>query len=122
MIGISINKFKIQLSTASGDYGFECEFNSGLNTDIKSDSSASDFVRLIWAYLLSIYIVSSKNSGNHLGLIVFDEPAQHSMGVSSINALLKILSSQQSALQSIVSASFDEDDQVFFWLSKECGI
>lgn len=84
-----------------------------VNTDIKSDSSASDFVRLIWAYLLSIYIVSNKNSGNHLGLIVFDEPAQHSMGVSSINALLKILSSQQSALQSIVSASFDEDDQVF---------
>ena len=84
-----------------------------VNTDIKSDSSASDFVRLIWAYLLSIHLVSNQNNGNHLGLVVFDEPAQHSMGVSSINALLKVMSSQKSSLQCIVSASFDESDQVF---------
>ena len=83
-----------------------------VNTDIKSDSSASDFVRLIWAYLISIYTISNKSQGKHPGLIVFDEPAQHSMGVSSINALLKTLASQKS-LQSIVAASFDESDQVF---------
>lgn len=84
-----------------------------VKTDIKSDSSASDFVRLIWAYLLSIQYVSKKCSGNHLDIIVFDEPAQHSMGVSSINELLKVMSSQKSSLQSIVSASFDENDQIF---------
>lgn len=84
-----------------------------VNTDIKSDSSASDFVRLIWAYLVSIYLVSNQSHGNHMGLIVFDEPAQHSMGVSSINSLLKAMSFQKESLQSIVSASFDESDQVF---------
>jgi len=83
-----------------------------VNTDIKSDSSASDFVRLIWAYLLSIYSVSNSNNGNHPGIIVFDEPAQHSMAVLSVNALLKKLTTQQN-LQSIVAASFDESDRVF---------
>jgi len=83
-----------------------------VNTDIKSDSSASDFVRLIWAYLLSLYIVSNKYNGNHAGLIIFDEPAQHSMGVTSINGLFKV-TSQMPSLQCIIAASFDESDEVF---------
>lgn len=83
-----------------------------VNTDIKSDSSASDFVRLIWAYILSMHMVSNKYSGNHFGIIIFDEPAQHSMGVTSVNELLKSLSIQ-SSLQGIVAASFDESDRVF---------
>lgn len=83
-----------------------------VNTDIKSDSSASDFVRLIWSYLLSLYAVSNKFNGNHVGIVMFDEPAQHSMGVNSMNAMLKNISTQP-GLQSIVAASFDESDEVF---------
>jgi len=83
-----------------------------VNTDIKSDSSASDFVRLIWAYLLSIFSASQELGGNHAGIILLDEPGQHSMGVTSVNALLKTISSQ-SNLQGIVAASFDESDEVF---------
>lgn len=83
-----------------------------VNTDIKSDSSASDFVRLIWAYLLSIFATAEELGGNHPGLILLDEPGQHSMGVTSVNALLKTMSSH-SSLQGIVAASFDESDEVF---------
>jgi hypothetical protein len=83
-----------------------------VNTDIKSDSSASDFVRLIWAYLLSIRVVSNEKNGCHPGLIVFDEPAQHSMAVSSLHEVLKD-SSIQIHQQTIVGASFDESDDVF---------
>jgi ribosome-associated translation inhibitor RaiA len=83
-----------------------------VNTDIKSDSSASDFVRLIWSYLISLYAVSERFNGNHIGIIMFDEPAQHSMGVNSMNAMLKDISKRPS-LQSIVAASFDESDDVF---------
>jgi hypothetical protein len=83
-----------------------------VNTDIKSDSSASDFVRLIWAYVLSIYSVSEELGGNHTGLILLDEPGQHSMGVTSVNALLKTISSQTN-LQGIVAASFAESDEEF---------
>lgn len=83
--------------------------NSASNTDIKSDSSASDFVRLIWSYLIALYKTSAKTGGNHPGLILFDEPAQHSMSTKSVNQLLKTLSTT-TGLQSIIVASFDEND------------
>jgi hypothetical protein len=85
-----------------------------VRTDIKSDSSASDFVRLIWSYLLALHQTSAYRymPGNHPGILLFDEPGQHSMAVDSQRALLKQLSSE-SALQSIVAASFDESEDVF---------
>jgi hypothetical protein len=82
------------------------------STDIKTDSSASDFVRLIWSYLISLYKASANNRGNHLGILLFDEPAQHSMSTKSVNEMLKTLSST-SGLQSIVAASFDENEETF---------
>ena len=82
------------------------------NADIKADSSASDFVRLIWAYLLSIYDTSVDLHGNHPGLIAFDEPGQHSMADTSVNSLFKALNGY-AGLQSIVAASFDENESIF---------
>lgn len=82
------------------------------STDIKSDSSASDFVRLIWAYLITSFKVSSMKNGNHPGVLLFDEPAQHSMGLYSVNAMLAELS-KTDCLQSIVAASFDQSDAAF---------
>ena len=83
-------------------------------TDIKSDSSASDFVRLIWSYLLALHQSSSgpAMNGNHSGLLMLDEPGQHSMAVESQHSLLEQLSSENE-LQSIVAASFDESEDVF---------
>ncbi|MFQ6313597.1 ATP-binding protein [Lysobacter capsici] len=85
-----------------------------IRTDIKSDSSASDFVRLIWSYLVALYQVGTYGEcrGNHIGLLMFDEPGQHSMAEDSQRALLASLSAEP-GLQSIVAASFDESDSVF---------
>jgi hypothetical protein len=85
-----------------------------IRTDIKSDSSASDFVRLIWSYLLALHQTSVLPAmyGNHPGILMLDEPGQHSMAVDSQNALLKQLASE-TGLQSIVAASFDESEEVF---------
>jgi hypothetical protein len=82
--------------------------------DIVHNSSASDFVRLIWSYLLAIYQASSHSTvkGNHPGILLFDEPGQHSMRAESQNALLRELSNTTN-LQSIVAASFDENKSVF---------
>lgn len=82
--------------------------------DIKADSSASDFVRLIWSYLLGLYQTSAhpQTPGNHLGVILFDEPGQHSMRWESQRELLVRLADEKS-LQSIVAASFDESETVF---------
>lgn len=78
----------------------------GKPQNIKHNSSASDFVRSIWAYLISLYEVSSLKNGNHLGLFLFDEPAQHAMTEPSQTALFKKLSKLN--CQSLVFASFED--------------
>ena len=90
------------------------EIRSKVPTSLTADSSASDFVRLIWSYLLALYQASSTRGfeGNHPGLLVMDEPGQHSMRSSSQHALLQLLSGA-TGLQSIVAASFDENESVF---------
>ncbi|MEF3022233.1 hypothetical protein V4D05_13820 [Vibrio mimicus] len=80
--------------------------------DIKADSSASDFVRLIWSYLISICRVSDEQKGNHLGILLFDEPAQHSMSLDSVNKLLKNMADLKN-VQCIVAASFDQSEAAF---------
>ena len=77
----------------------------------RNESSASDFVRLIWAYLIALYQTSSFPDvhGHHLGCILFDEPAQHSMSELSMRALFQKLSGER-GLQSIVAASFDDTE------------
>ena len=59
-----------------------------------------------------MYKVSKLHKGNHPGIILFDEPAQHSMGLHSVNEMLKVLS-KINGLQSIVAASFDQSDATF---------
>jgi hypothetical protein len=128
-----INRFQLNFRANAGSFGYESapirEVEIGkdtlvpclaqmelreIRTDIKSDSSASDFVRLIWSYLLALHQTSSTplSPGNHPGLLMFDEPGQHSMAVDSQHALLKQLASE-TVLQSIVAASFDEAEEVF---------
>lgn len=128
-----INRFQLNFRANAGSFGYESapirEVEIGkdtlvpclaqmelreIRTDIKSDSSASDFVRLIWSYLLALHQTSaaSLSPGNHPGLLMFDEPGQHSMAVDSQHALLKQLAAEKS-LQSIVAASFDEAEEVF---------
>ncbi|QQJ96406.1 AAA family ATPase [Burkholderia ambifaria] len=85
-----------------------------LQKNVKSESSASDFVRLIWAFLLAIYQTSSSRDypGNHPGVLFFDEPGQHSMSEHSQKALVNMLSGSRQ-LQSVLAASFDESAQLF---------
>lgn len=90
------------------------EIRTRVQTSLTADSSASDFVRLIWSYLLALYQTSSMRGfeGNHPGLLLMDEPGQHSMRSVSQHALLQLLIGQ-TGLQSIVAASFDENESVF---------
>lgn len=83
-------------------------------TNLTADSSASDFVRLIWSYLLALYQTSATRGfeGHHPGILLMDEPGQHSMRSASQRSLLQLLI-QQPSLQSIVAASFDENESVF---------
>jgi len=55
---------------------------------IRYVSSASDFVRSIWAYYFSLLIGGDK----HPGFLIMDEPSQHQMRVDSMKELLKLSS------------------------------
>ena len=85
-----------------------------LRKNVKSESSASDFVRLIWAFLMAIFQTSNNKDfgGHHPGFLLFDEPGQHSMSEMSQKALVNLLSGTKE-LQSVVAASFDESETVF---------
>jgi len=47
--------------------------------NMKFDSSASDGIRVIWAFIMALLQVSMEKNGNHPGIIIFDEPAQQSI-------------------------------------------
>lgn len=55
---------------------------------LRSVSSASDFVRSLWAFYLSLLMVGVK----HPGFLVFDEPCQHSIREVDLKKLFEICS------------------------------
>lgn len=55
--------------------------------DMKFDSSASDNIRAIWAYTLALLRTSIEVGGNHPRIIIFDEPAQHSIITDDVLSL-----------------------------------
>jgi hypothetical protein len=57
--------------------------------DLGFDISASDMIRVIWAYLMSLLSVSGDRGGHHLGLLVFDEPRQQETARESYEQLLQ---------------------------------
>jgi hypothetical protein len=70
---------------------------------IRINSSASDFVRNIWAYTLAL----RENGSNHPGLIMFDEPGQHRTKLSSLKALFEKVSKEKNN-QTIIFTSIDK--------------
>lgn len=80
--------------------------------NIKFDSSASDFIRCIWAYTIALLKTSINNHANHPNLIIFDEPKQQDMSRDSFIELLKELSYYANQ-QILVFASFENSDASF---------
>ncbi|MBE7659468.1 hypothetical protein [Tenacibaculum finnmarkense] len=79
-------------------------YKSEIPQSIRINSSASDFVRNIWAYTLSLLEVGS----NHPGLVIFDEPGQHRTNISSLKSLFKE-SSEIKNKQIIIFTSIDKE-------------
>ncbi len=57
--------------------------------EVAFGASASDNIRLIWAYTLALFQVSLSHGGNHWGVLIFDEPEQQQMQGASSDALYK---------------------------------
>lgn len=69
---------------------------------LKTNSSASDVVRMIWAYTLSLLV-----GKNHPGVILFDEPGQHKISNDSLKSLFE-RTSKIKTRQIIIFTSIDK--------------
>jgi hypothetical protein len=77
--------------------------------DLQFEISASDVVRVLWAYLLGLLEVSRDWPTNHLGLLIADEPRQQEMAHESMTEFLRRASTAgQFDQQVIVTTSVDE--------------
>lgn len=75
--------------------------------DLQADISASDSIRVVWAYLLGLLEVSRSAATNHPGILVFDEPRQQSTKGISFAALLKRAATDAIDRQIIFATSED---------------
>ena len=73
--------------------------------DLQADISASDSIRVIWAYLLGLLETSREFSTNHPRILVFDEPRQQSAKEVSFAALLRRAASAGSDGQVLFATS-----------------
>ncbi|MBP3459656.1 MAG: hypothetical protein J6K58_10640 [Lachnospiraceae bacterium] len=78
--------------------------------DMKFDSSASDNIRAIWAYTMALLQTSNEYAGNHPGMLIFDEPAQHSIGAHDTKAFFDSILKLGSNCQVIIGITINNVD------------
>ncbi|MCX7749338.1 MAG: hypothetical protein N2645_20965 [Clostridia bacterium] len=78
--------------------------------DIKFDSSASDYIRAIWAYTIALMQTSIQCSGNHPNILIFDEPDQQSVIVSDLQALLQGIADLEEECQVIIGMTLKDEE------------
>jgi hypothetical protein len=79
------------------------QYKDAPQQSIRINSSASDFVRNIWAYTLALL----NNGLNHPGIVMFDEPGQHKTKMSSLEKFFEVCSMFQDR-QVIIFTSVDK--------------
>lgn len=77
-----------------------------IEKEINFEVSASDAIRLKWAYLLATFELQNSQNTHHPGIVIFDEPGQQEIDSASLFAFLKRAgAASQSGGQVIVSTS-----------------
>lgn len=80
------------------------------NFDMKFDSSASDAIRAIWAFTVSLLQTSNTMLGNHPGVLIFDEPAQHSIVTMDMHAFFEDIINIEGYSQVIIGITTKDTD------------
>jgi hypothetical protein len=78
--------------------------------DLQFNLSASDYIRVIWAYLLGMIEVSQEHTTNHLGLLIMDEPRQQSAKEKSMGKFLFRAGSIKDNNQQIIIATSESKE------------
>ena len=78
--------------------------------DMKFDSSASDNIRIIWSFTIALLQTSLEKTGNHPNIMIFDEPAQHSIVTSDMESLIQSVLSLKESAQVIVGITLNNEE------------
>ena len=80
--------------------------------DIVAETSASDYIRVIWAYTLGLLeLAGTEKEINHGGFVVFDEPRQHEASKNSFISLIDTaLKSKSYGGQVIFATSMEKSE------------
>ncbi len=90
--------------------------------EIGFETSASDAIRLKWAYQLGLLELDNIDTTNHPGILLFDEPRQQSSAKISFEQLLtRAASAKQRNQQIIFSTSEDLQNLQRITASLDCG-
>jgi hypothetical protein len=80
--------------------------------DLGFDLSASDNIRVIWAYLLSLLELAAEKHTNHPGLLMFDEPRQQDADRVSMAALIQRAAKSAARGQQVVFATSEPSESL----------
>lgn len=89
--------------------------------DLGFDLSASDWVRLIWAYLLGLLELARDEGTNHPGLLVLDEPRQQDAAEVSLAALVARAGRASAAGQQVLFATSEQTESLETMLESVSG-
>lgn len=80
--------------------------------DIVAETSASDYIRIIWSYTLALLeLAGNEQEIKHGGFVVFDEPRQHEANIVSFTSLIEKASESASyGGQVIFATSINESE------------
>lgn len=78
--------------------------------DMKFDSSASDNIRVIWAFTMALLQVSLQMNGNHPSVLIFDEPDQQSTIISDMKSFFDSIVELSKNSQVIMGITLKDSD------------
>jgi hypothetical protein len=78
--------------------------------DFEVNNSASDLIRMIWAYVNGLLETARSFSTNHPGLLIMDEPKQQSAHRADLGTFLRRLTLAGQHGQQIIITTSEEDD------------
>ena len=84
--------------------------------EIGFELSASDAIRLKWAYQLALLELARSSETNHPGFVVFDEPRQQETAKVSFSRLLERAAEARKASQQVIFATSEDRDQLTTFL------
>lgn len=111
------NLKRYHYSSLSSFEGIDISIDSSLlptvdGFDMKFDSSASDGIRVIWAFTMALLQVSIEKGGNHPSVIIFDEPAQQSIVPEDMKSFIESVIEINKSFQIIIAITLNSQELI----------